>query len=55
MKKHSLYKFLHVRQYEMAGSIAAFVDEYIRQIFQYGYLNAPYEVDARAYEIPTNF
>lgn len=45
------HEFRHVRQYEIAGSIAAFIDEYIRQIFQYGYLNAPYEVDARAYEI----
>jgi hypothetical protein len=45
------HEFRHVRQYEIAGSIAAFIDEYIRQIFQYGYLNSPYEVDARAYEI----
>jgi hypothetical protein len=45
------HEFRHVRQYEIAGSIAAFIDEYIRQIFQYGYLNALYEVDARAYEI----
>lgn len=45
------HEFRHVRQYEIAGSVTAFIDEYIRQIFQYGYLDAPYEVDARAYEI----
>lgn len=45
------HEFRHVQQYEVAGSIRAFAAEYIQQIFQYGYYDAPYEVDARAHEI----
>ncbi len=45
------HEFRHVQQYEVAGSIQAFIAEYIQQIFQYGYCDAPYEVDARAHEI----
>jgi hypothetical protein len=44
------HEFRHVQQYEAAGSIAAFLQEYIRQIIEFGYANAPYEVDARAHE-----
>ena len=40
----------HVQQYEQAGSIAAYLPGYLRQIVQYGYTNAPYEVHARAHE-----
>lgn len=40
----------HVQQYEQAGSIAAFLPDYLQQIVQFGYTNAPYEVDARAHE-----
>ena len=41
----------HVRQYEDAGSIAAYLPDYLRQIVEYGYTDAPFEVDARAHEI----
>ncbi|HEU0219734.1 MAG TPA: hypothetical protein VFQ98_02875 [Gallionella sp.] len=44
------HEFRHVYQYEQAGSIAAFLPEYLRQIAQYGYANAPLEVDARTCE-----
>ncbi|ARU29033.1 hypothetical protein CBR65_17170 [Cellvibrio sp. PSBB006] len=45
------HEFRHVQQYEVAGSVQAFIVEYIQQIFQYGYYDAPYEVDARAHEL----
>ncbi|WAS89735.1 hypothetical protein [Nannocystis punicea] len=41
----------HVYQYEQAGSIAAFLADYLQQIATVGYLHAPLEVDARAHEI----
>ncbi|WP_322071946.1 hypothetical protein [Paraburkholderia bannensis] len=41
----------HVHQYEVAGSIAAFLPAYLQQIATVGYHAAPFEVDARAYEI----
>lgn len=47
------HEFRHVYQYEQAGSIAAFLPEYLRQIAQYDYANAPLEIDARRHEIPT--
>jgi hypothetical protein len=40
----------HVYQYETAGSIAAFLPQYLQQIAVYGYENAPFEVDARRHE-----
>lgn len=45
------HEFRHVRQYEAAGSIAAFLPRYLEQIAAAGYHDAPYEVDARAHEI----
>lgn len=45
------HELRHVHQYEEAGSIALFLPIYLEQIVQYGYENAPYEVDARASEI----
>jgi hypothetical protein len=45
------HEFRHVHQYEAAGSTEAFISEYLRQMFQYGYLESPYEVDARTHEI----
>jgi hypothetical protein len=45
------HELRHVYQYECAGSIALFLPLYLEQIVQYGYENAPYEVDARANEI----
>ena len=41
----------HVHQYEVAGSIAAFLPTYLQQIVDHGYMNAPLEVDARSHEI----
>ena len=41
----------HVEQYEQAGSVAAYLPMYLQQIVQFGYTDAPYEVDARAHEI----
>ena len=40
----------HVQQYEQAGSIAAYLPKYLQQIVQFGYTDAPYEIDARAHE-----
>ena len=44
------HEFRHVYQYEQAGSIRAFLPEYFQQVVTFGYNNAPFEVDARAYE-----
>lgn len=44
------HAFRRVRQYEAAGSIANFMREYISQIEQFGYRDAPYNVDARAHQ-----
>ena len=41
----------HVAQYEMAGSIAAFLAVYLEQVVTVGYENAPFEIDARAHEV----
>ena len=41
----------HVYQYEVEGSIDAFLPIYLHQIATVGYANAPYEIDARAHEI----
>jgi hypothetical protein len=40
----------HVHQYEVAGSIKAFVAQYLEQIVRVGYARAPFEVDARNWE-----
>jgi len=45
------HEFRHVAQYEQAGSIAQFLPVYLQQIAQYGYVDAPLEVDARDHEI----
>lgn len=45
------HEFRHVQQYEQAGSIAAYLPLYLRQVVEFGYTDAPYEVDARAHEI----
>ncbi len=41
----------HVYRYEQYGSIAEFLPVYLRQIVEYGYGNAPAEIDARQHEI----
>jgi hypothetical protein len=45
------HEFRHVHQYEVAGSIAAFLPQYLQQIVTYGYANAPLEIDARNHEL----
>jgi hypothetical protein len=40
----------HVHQYEVAGSIAAFLAMYLQQIAEVGYERAPYEIDAWEWE-----
>lgn len=44
------HEFRHVQQYETAGSNAAFLSEYVRQLLTVGYEHAPLELDARAHE-----
>lgn len=41
----------HVHQYEAAGTIAAFLREYLEQLATHGYRDAPLERDARLHEI----
>ena len=43
-------EFRHVHQYEQAGSIAAYLPIYVRQIVMVGYHDAPLEIDARVHE-----
>ena len=45
----------HVYQYETFGSIGEFMSIYLQQIAQYGYEDAPLEVDAREHEISGGF
>jgi hypothetical protein len=40
----------HVFQYERAGSIAAFLAKYVPDVLEFGYWDAPDEIDARAHE-----
>lgn len=44
------HEYRHVHQYEAAGSIAAFLREYLHQIAKFGYERAPYELDAWEWE-----
>lgn len=41
----------HVHQYEVAGSIARFLQVYLQQIATVGYQDSPLEIDARNHEI----
>ena len=45
------HELRHVHQYEQAGSIAAFLPVYLRQVLEVGYHSAPFEIDARAHEL----
>jgi hypothetical protein len=47
------HEFRHVYQYEQLGSIAECLPVYLKQIVKYGYMKAPFEIDARANEIDT--
>jgi hypothetical protein len=40
----------HVFQFEFAGSLQVFLAEYLQQIVEHGYRNAPMEIDAREWE-----
>jgi hypothetical protein len=40
----------HVYQYEIAGSISKYLPQYLDQIVQFGYHDAPFEIDARNHE-----
>ena len=42
------HEFRQVQQYEKGGSIESMVPVYLNQIVEFGYDNAPMEVDARA-------
>jgi hypothetical protein len=44
------HEFRHVHQYESFGSVAAFLPEYLKQIVEFGYADAPFEIDAKAHE-----
>jgi hypothetical protein len=50
-KRLLLHECRHVHQYEQAGSIASYLPKYLREVIQFGYVNAPYEIDARAHEV----
>ena len=45
------HEFRHAYQYEQAGSVALFLPQYLEQIVNAGYHNAPFEIDARAHEV----
>jgi hypothetical protein len=45
------HELRHVYQYEQAGSIAAFLPIYLRQVLEVGYHSAQFEADARAHEL----
>jgi hypothetical protein len=44
------HELRHVHQYEVAGSIAAFLRTYLEQIATLGYERAPLELDAQRHE-----
>ena len=44
------HELRHVHQYEQAGSIAAFLPRYLREIVAVGYASSPLELDARRHE-----
>lgn len=45
------HELRHVYQYEQAGSVAAFLPVYLKQVLEVGYHGAPFEADARAHEL----
>jgi hypothetical protein len=44
------HEFRHVHQYEVLGSIGAFLEVYLEQVMMFGYHQAPLEQDARQFE-----
>lgn len=45
------HELRHVHQYECYGSIKAFLSVYLPQVVQFGYQDAPLEIDARAHQM----
>lgn len=41
------HELRHVHQHEERGSIASFLSDYLQQVLEYGYEDAPLEMDAR--------
>jgi hypothetical protein len=46
------HEFRHVAQYESAGGIRPFLAIHLPHLLEFGYEDSPFEVDARAHEIP---
>lgn len=44
------HEFRHVFQCEQFGSTASYLPEYLRSVLEYGYVDCPFEIDARLYE-----
>ena len=44
------HELRHVAQYEQAGSMMAFMGDYLRQMLRHGCQEAPFEVEARRFE-----
>ena len=44
------HELRHVQQYEALGGVEGFIPRYLNEIAEFGYSDAPLEVDARAYE-----
>lgn len=44
------HELRHVAQFEQSGDLGRFLDLYLGQIVEHGYLEAPFEVDARQHE-----
>jgi len=44
------HEFRHVYQFEQAGSIANFIEIYVKSVIADGYQNSEFEIDARAFE-----
>jgi len=46
------HELRHVYQYEEAGGIAKFLPRYLKEIVEFGYRNAPLELEAIGHEQP---
>ncbi len=44
------HEFRHVYQYESNGGVEVFLEMYLRSVIEHGYLQSPWEQDARRYE-----
>ncbi len=49
------HEFRHVYQYESRGGIAGLFPEYLAQVIEHGYADAPFEIDARNHETGSAF